>query len=160
VSGTSGRAEPHNGTVIDTRLVGYWSDRDLYLGSPEDSDIAFRPNGSGWAYWSKWGGVFMVLRFAWHTTADARLVLRLRRELSGSWYLEDSRIKHRVEDQQSGQGNLAVAYEISQQTDAYGRSARAVKFSQQISPSVIGDRFAYIRTITDSEDDQAGPSEP
>jgi hypothetical protein len=42
--------------VRDTRLVGYWSDKNLYQGAMEAADIAFRPDGTGWAYWSRAGG--------------------------------------------------------------------------------------------------------
>ena len=34
--------------VLDERLVGYWQDEDLYQGSMEAADIAFRGDGTGW----------------------------------------------------------------------------------------------------------------
>jgi hypothetical protein len=33
--------------MLDERLVGYWSDEDLYQGAMEAADIAFRPDGTG-----------------------------------------------------------------------------------------------------------------
>ena len=36
--------------VLDERLVGYWPDEDLYQGSMEAADIAFRGDGTGWTY--------------------------------------------------------------------------------------------------------------
>jgi hypothetical protein len=57
------------GTVLDPRLVGYWSDEALYQGAMEAADIAFRPDGTGWTYWSRDGGTFYVDRFSWHARA-------------------------------------------------------------------------------------------
>jgi hypothetical protein len=56
--------------VLDERLVGYWSDEDLYQGAMEAADIAFRADGTGWTYWSRDGGTFYVVRFSWHTGAN------------------------------------------------------------------------------------------
>ena len=65
------------GAVLDERLVGYWSDQDLYRGAMEAADIAFRPDGTGWTYWSRDAGTFFAYRFTWHTTEGHRLALAL-----------------------------------------------------------------------------------
>ena len=67
--------------MLDPRLVGYWSDQDLYQGAMEAADIAFRADGTGWTYWSRDGGTFYVLRFNWHTAANRNLTLDLHEEL-------------------------------------------------------------------------------
>ncbi|HCU91858.1 MAG TPA: hypothetical protein DHU96_03625 [Actinobacteria bacterium] len=77
------------GAVLDERLVGYWSDQDLYRGAMEAADIAFRPDGTGWTYWSRDAGTFFAYRFTWHTTEGHRLALALHHELSGTWDLKD-----------------------------------------------------------------------
>lgn len=74
--------------MLDTRLAGYWSDEDLYQGAMEAADIAFRLDGTGWAYWSRDGGGFFILRFSWQTTNGQCLTLSLHQELSGTWELE------------------------------------------------------------------------
>jgi hypothetical protein len=74
--------------VLDERLVGYWSDQDLYQGAMEAAEIAFRPDGTGWTYWSRAGGAFSVYRFTWHTTEGRQLSLALHHELSGTWDLK------------------------------------------------------------------------
>jgi hypothetical protein len=44
------------GGMLDRRLVGYWSDKDMYMAGMEAADIAFRADGAGWTYWSNAAG--------------------------------------------------------------------------------------------------------
>jgi hypothetical protein len=143
------------GVVLDTHLVGYWSDESLYQGAMEAADIAFRHDGSGWAYWSRDGGGFFVLRFGWHI-AEGRLVLDLREKLSGTWVLEGRATRHRVTSQAASDGEIVVAYEIRAGQDAFGRPATLFEVGQPISRGTIGDRFAFKRELAVDEQDPAG----
>jgi hypothetical protein len=96
--------------VLDMCLVGYWSDEDLYQGAMEAADIAFRPDGTGWTYWSRDGGTFFILRFRWHTTNDQHLTLGLHEKLSGTWDLESSSTRHHVTSQSARGEQIAVTY--------------------------------------------------
>jgi hypothetical protein len=155
MSGLTAPALVQNGAMLDSRLFGYWSDGDLYQGSPEASDIAFRPDGTGWTYWSNWGGAFTIWRFAWDTTADLRLVLRVNRHVSGTVRVGNSGPIHDVDGEWSRNDVISVGYETSQQPDAHGRISNVVTFDRHISLSVIRDRFAYIRPVTSADLDQA-----
>src|SRR3569833_3497088 len=82
---------------MDSRLVGYWSEAEVYPGSTEYTELGFRADGSGWQYWSSWSTTFCVHRCSWHVPAPGRLTARLRMELDGSWSLAGSDVSHRVE---------------------------------------------------------------
>ena len=114
--------------------LGFWSDEDLYQGAMEAADIAFRPDGNGWAYWSRDGGTFFVLRFSWHTTHGHRLTLDLREQLSGTWDLEGRTARHRVTSQAAYATKIALTYEIHLGEDALGRPATLLEASQPIRP--------------------------
>jgi hypothetical protein len=144
--------------VLDTRLAGYWSDEDLYQGAMEAAGIAFRPDGNGWAYWSRDGGTFFVLRLSWHTTHGHRLALDLREQLSGTWDLEGRTARHRVTSQAACATKIALTYEIHPGEDALGRPATLLEASQPIRPGTIGDRFAFKRELTEDEQDPAARS--
>jgi hypothetical protein len=63
------------GGMLDRRLVGYWSDKDMYMAGMEAADIAFRTDGTGWTYWSSAAGGFEVLRFVWRQASRSALTL-------------------------------------------------------------------------------------
>jgi len=100
--------------VLDERLVGLWSDEDLYQGDMEAADIAFRSDGTGWTYWSRDGGSFEVLRFGWHTDANRDLTLDLHENLSGTWDLSGHTTEHRVASRTPYDKQIVLAYEITQ----------------------------------------------
>jgi hypothetical protein len=139
--------------VPDERLVGYWSDEDLYQGAMEAADIAFRSDGTGWTYWSRDGGPFNVLRFVWHTGASHTLTLDLHQELSGTWELHDHATQHRVSSQAARDKQIVLAYEITAGQNLYRKPATLLQFDQQISIGTIGNRFTYKRELAQTEYD-------
>ena len=141
------------GAVLDERLVGYWSDEDLYQGSMEAADIAFRADGTGWTYWSRDGGTFFVYRFTWHTIEGRRLTLALHHQLSGTWDLQDHTTRHRVTSQAASGKQIALAYQIIEGQNALRKPATLLRLDQQISVGTIGDRFAFKRQLADTEHD-------
>jgi hypothetical protein len=148
------------GAMLDARLVGYWSDEALYLGAMEAADIAFRPDGNGWAYWSRDGGAFFVLRFSWHTAEDGQLALDLHERLSGSWDLAGRTTRHRVTSQRTCNAQVMLCYQILAGQDISGRPATLLEADQPISRGTIGDRFAFKRGLAGDEQDPAtGPAD-
>jgi hypothetical protein len=141
------------GIVLDPRLVGYWSDQDLYQGAMEAADIAFRPDGAGWTYWSRDGGTFYVDRFRWHTTADNRLILDVHEKLFGTWDLEGHTTRHHVDSQAPSGKQLVLAYQITAGQDSFKRPATLLELDQPINVATIGDRFAFHRELTRDEQD-------
>lgn len=89
-----------NDRGVNARLVGYWSESELYPGSPEYTELGFRADGTGWQYWSSWSTEFAVHRFDWAEPEPGRLALRLRMELDGTWSLDGAEVAHRVERRQ------------------------------------------------------------
>lgn len=154
--------EVHTGAVLDSRLVGYWSDADLYQGSMEAADIAFRPDGIGWAHWSRDGGGFFVLRFSWHTGGGQRLTLRLRQKLSGTWDLDGSSVRHHVTSQDALDEHFAATYQTSPGRNLYGEPATLLRLDKALRPGTIGDKFALRRPLSDDERDPVSdePSKP
>src|SRR5262245_43327205 len=108
----------------------------------EAADIAFRPDGTGWTYWSRVGGAFEVHRFRWRTTAGHQLTLDLRRQLSGTWHLARGTIRHRVTSQAACGERIVLAYQIRAGQDVLGRPATLLEAGQPINPGTVGDRFA------------------
>lgn len=141
------------GAMLDERLAGYWSDEDLYQGAMEAADIAFRPDGTGWTYWSRDGGTFLVYRFTWHTTEDHRLTLTLHQQLSGTWDLAGHATRHRVTSQAASGQQIALTYQITRGQNALRKPATLLKLDQEISAGTIGDRFAFKRELADTEHD-------
>jgi hypothetical protein len=141
--------------VMDRRLVGYWSDKNLYLGGMKAADIAFRPDGNGWALGLNAGGGFVILRFTWHAAERRRLTLHLREELSGTWHREGRTYRHRVTSQNACDTKIVLAYKIRRSRDVLGRPATLLEAGQRISPGVIGDRFAFERELARHERDPA-----
>jgi hypothetical protein len=135
--------------------VGYWSDKNLYLGAMEAADIAFRPDGTGWAYWSGAGGGFLVLRFSWDTPEGWQLILGLREELSGRWRVERHTIRHLVTSQAACDTRIVLTYKIRAGQDVLGRPATLLEADQPVSRGTIGDRFALERELAGDEQDPA-----
>jgi hypothetical protein len=139
--------------VLDERLVGYWSDEDLYQGDMEAADIVFRHDGTGWTYWSKFGGPFVVYRFTWHTAADGRLTLVLHQQLAGTWNLQGDTFRHRVTSRAASDRTVLLIYAIRPGQDVFGRPATLLNVDHPISLGTIGDRFALKRELLEDEQD-------
>lgn len=149
--------------MSDARLVGYWSDENLYQGSMEAADIAFGPDGNGWACWSRDGGAFFILRFNWQAGQDGQLTLDLRQRLSGSWDLEGHvtrhRVtRHRVTSQDACDERVALRYEIRAGQDVFGSPATLLEADRPVSRGTIGARFAFKRGLAGDEQDPAAGS--
>jgi hypothetical protein len=133
--------------------VGYWSDKNLYQGAMEGADIAFRPDGNGWTYWSRIGYSFFIQRFGWDSADGNQLVLDLREELSGRWYTERYATRHRVTSRDACDTKIVLSYEIHAGDNVLGEPATLLEVSQPVSLGTIGNRFAFERTLAASEDD-------
>jgi hypothetical protein len=139
--------------VLDERLVGLWSDEDLYQGDMEAADIAVRSDGTGWTYWSRDGGSYYVLRFGWHTDANLDLTLDLHENLSGIWDLSGHMTEHRVASRTPHDKQIVLAYKITQAQNILRKPATLLQLDRQISMGTIGDRFAYKRELAATEYD-------
>jgi hypothetical protein len=95
--------------LVNARLVGYWSESELYPGSTEYTELGFRADGTGWQYWSSWSTEFVVHRFAWHTPEPGRLAVHLRMELDGTWAADNT---HRVERREHIDTRLDLAWTL------------------------------------------------
>jgi hypothetical protein len=127
--------------VLDARLVGLWSDDVLYQGSMEEAAVVFRPDGSGWTYWARDGGVFSVHRFGWRTAAS-RLRLGFSQQRSGTWTVQGHEVRHRVDRQRTRDTELALTYTISAGRDLFGNPATLLELDQRLIGGTVGDRFA------------------
>jgi hypothetical protein len=141
--------------VMDSRLVGYWSDKNLYQGGMKAADIAFRPDGKGWAEGSNAAYGFVILRFTWHAAERRQLTLHLCEELSGTWHWEGRTLRYRVTSRHACDTKIVLAYKIRRGRDALGRPATLLEAGQRISPGEIGDRFAFERELGRHERDPA-----
>jgi hypothetical protein len=141
-----------------SRLAGYWTDKILYPGDMEASDVAFRPDGVGWVYWYNAAGAFTVLRFAWRDTEGKRLTLDLKGEASGSWRMDGSTVSHHVDRQTVSFERLAMTYEVVAGQDAAGSPVTILDFDRHVIVGVTGSRFALERKIAHDECDPAGVS--
>lgn len=141
--------------MLDTRLVGYWSDKNLSQGSMEAADIAFRPDGRGWVYWSNFGGGFHIMRFRWYLGDRRRLTLDVREELSGRWYRDRRSLGtgYRVSSKQASGPRIVLGYEVREGQDVLGRPATLLETDQPISLGTIGARFALERQLSGDEQD-------
>jgi len=137
--------------VRDRRLVGYWSSKNLSIGAMEAADIAFRPDGDGWIYWSNLGG-FEILRFRWHT-AGGQLTLDPYEAPSGTWRYERGRPRYRVTSEAMSDTTTVLTYEISQGRDVLGRPATLLETGQPIRLGTVGSRFAFERQLAAGERD-------
>lgn len=127
--------------VIDSQLVGYWSDEVLYLGDMEANDVGFRTDGSGFTYWTRVGGVFEVGRFRWHIDSHGRLSVRFLRRLSGTWTVRGDDIRHRVDRESASRSTGATAYVVKTGRDVFGNPATLLVLSRPIG--LGGSQFAF-----------------
>lgn len=138
----------------DARLVGYWSDNQLYPGDMEGTDIAFCADGTGWTYWSNAAGAFEILRFRWHARGSA-LALHIREYVSGTWHLEGSTVRHSQEDRREQDERVFPGYRITAGQNAAGDPATVLTFDQHVIHGVGSDRFARERELAPNERDPA-----
>ena len=139
--------------MLDSRLAGYWSDKNLSLGAMEAADIAFRPDGYGWVYWSNAGG-FYILRFSWQVAENRELTLHMHEELSGTWRWNGHRVQYGVASQEACDTMTVLIYEIRQGEDVLGRPATLLETDQPISLGTVGRRFAFERELVGNEHDR------
>ena len=109
--------------MLDRRLVGYWSDKDMYMAGMEAADIAFRADGTGWTYWSNAAGGFEILRFVWQQASRSALTLRVREYAGGTWSLDRGTVTHQLRSQHADDRKIALGYEISAGQKVYGDPA-------------------------------------
>lgn len=138
--------------MLDSRLAGYWSDKNLNLGAMEAADVAFRPDGSGWVYWANAGG-FFVSRFTWHVAERRELTLDMHEELSGRWRWERHAVRYRVASQEARGTTTVLTYQIRQGQDVLGRPATLLETGEPISLGTVGSRFAFERELAGDERD-------
>jgi hypothetical protein len=138
--------------VFDAHLEGVWSDGPLYQGSMESAAMVFRPDGSGWTYWARIGGVFSVHRFGWRTDSHRQLHVRLRHHLSGTWAVHDDEIRHHVDSQHTRDTHVVLTYTINPGQDISGNPATVLDLDRPVIPGTLGDRFALKHSHTRVED--------
>jgi hypothetical protein len=139
--------------VLDHRLTGYWSDEPLYLGAMEAAEIAFRGDGIGWTYWSRFGGAFEVLRFSWRTAEGRRLTIDLHKLLSGTWDLAGHAVRHHISDQTRRDEQIVLTYDLTTGQNVLGEPATLLTVNRPIVIGTIGERFAFRRELAQTEED-------
>jgi hypothetical protein len=141
----------------DRRLVGYWSDKNLYMGSMAAREIAFRADGTGWTYSCDAAKGFEVVRFTWRQASRSALTLRAREYAGGDWSLgHGDRITHRVTSQSARDERIILGYEITAGQNVNGRPATLLQVDQgAIRTVIIGKRFALERELAANEHDPA-----
>jgi hypothetical protein len=127
--------------MVDARLLGKWSDKNLYLGSMEAAEIAFSAEGTGWIRSSNAGGGFELTRFRWRDASGRNLTLDLYENESGTWRMVDGRPPHRAKEQLEDE-RIAVAYQITAGQDVVGNPATILEFDQPLIRGVVDNRFA------------------
>jgi hypothetical protein len=147
------------GIMLDTRLVGYWSDKHLYLGGMAAADIAFCADGTGWTNWSNVAGAFEVLRFRWRQTSGSSLTLRLREYVSGTWSLDGDTTTHQPGEHSARDEQIVLGYEITAGHTVIGDPVEVLEFDRHIIRGVLGNRFAFERELTAHEHGPAYNSE-
>jgi hypothetical protein len=139
--------------------VGYWSDKNLYMGSMAVDEIAFRADGTGWTYWCNAARGFEVVRFTWRQASRSALTLRVREYAGGDWSLghgDRPVITHRVTSQSARDERISLGYEITAGQNVIGSPATLLQFDQVVIRSVvIGKRFALERELAANEHDPA-----
>lgn len=138
--------------MLDARLVGLWWDDVLYQGSMEEAAVVFRPDGSGWTYWARDGGVFSVHRFGWRTAPIGRLHLRFRQQRSGTWTVHDHKVRHHVDRRRTRDAELALTYTINPGRDLFDNPITLLELDQHVIAGTVGDRFALKHSNTRIED--------
>ncbi|NED96403.1 hypothetical protein G1H11_13915 [Phytoactinopolyspora alkaliphila] len=121
--------------MIDTSLVGYWSDDIMYSGATEANDLTFRPDGSGFTYWARLGDVFEVDRFTWHVDSAGKLHVRLIRMLTGTWTVRDNRIHHRVQLEDDIDVAHETSYALAAGRDVFGNNVSTLTLHRPILPA-------------------------
>jgi hypothetical protein len=139
--------------VLDDRLAGYWSDENLYQGAMEAADIAFRGDGTGWTYWSRDGGAYAVMRFGWRTTAGLQLIIDVNELLWGRWDLIGQTVHHDIRGQMKEDEQIVVTYEVTTGHDVFREPATLLILNRPIEIATIGDRFAFKRELTQTDQD-------
>jgi hypothetical protein len=147
-----------NGQVPDERLLGYWSDKNLYPGDMEAADVVFRADGVGWVYWYGAGMGFEVLRFTWQAESGHGLTVRLQEYASGTWDLDDGNVMHQVRGREARDEVIEMGYEVRDGDDAAGRPVTLLGFDQALVFGVTGDLFALERELAEGEVDPASES--
>ncbi|KDN18423.1 hypothetical protein [Amycolatopsis rifamycinica] len=97
---------------MDPRLIGYWSDQEIYPGSPEYTDLGFRADGSGWMYWASWSTEFVVHRFGWRVPAPGVLVVRRRLTIGGTWSVDGPGVTHRPESREEADTVVELGWAV------------------------------------------------
>ncbi|NED96387.1 hypothetical protein G1H11_13835 [Phytoactinopolyspora alkaliphila] len=118
--------------MIDTDLLGYWSDDGRRSGAAEANDMAFRDDGSGFTYWARIvGGTFTVERFTWLVDAGGRLQIRFNELLYGNWVVENGQIVHRVENTSPAtdipREFQITTYSVTSGTSMFGKRITSLK---------------------------------
>jgi hypothetical protein len=126
--------------MIEEDLTGHWSERDLYPHEVELGEVAFRPDGTGWLYWSSWSKSFSLHRFTWRIPAPGHVDVHLHRYFSGTWRPDDT---HDVQAEELDERTLALAYTLK---PAEGEVGPVLEFDQRLEEWTIGNCFA----LTDS----------
>jgi len=144
--------------MLDSRLVGYWSDEPLYQGDMEFADVAFRADWTGWTYWCNAAGAFEVVRFSWQGNGPV-LHLHLREYVAGTWSLNGGKLTHQLTDRSGEDQLISLAYEIIAGQNATGDPATLLQFDQSVIRGVVGDRFALKRELAINERDPGYDSE-
>lgn len=109
--------------MVDTDLVGYWTDNVMYARSAETNELAFRGDGSGYAYWMHVEGLFTIQNFTWRTDPPGTLHLQFTDNLTGSWHIAGDDLDHRVEAEEPDDAAFTTAYTIIDAEDALGMPA-------------------------------------
>jgi hypothetical protein len=147
--------------MLDERLVGYWSDKEVYPGGMEAADIAFRPDGTGWVYWYNAARGFGVTSFTWRATASGHVAFTLGETASGTWQFVGGVLSHEVRSREAGEKQLTVAYRLTPAPPGTARPAALLEFSQPIIRGVTDRRFAFERELPENEHSPASsPQEP
>jgi len=144
--------------MLDARLAGYWSDKDLYLGGMEGTDIAFRADGTGWTYWSNAAGAFEILCFTWQASG-AVLDLYVHEYASGTWNLDGGEVTHSQRDRRGQDEHVSVGYQITAGQSVAGDPATVLQFDQHVIRGVSSNRFALERELAATDHDPARSSD-
>jgi hypothetical protein len=149
-------------SVQDPRLPGYWSDRYLYQGSMEAADLAFGADGTGWQYWSNFGGAFELLLFRWRLGPESVLGLHLFEYAGGDWARDraQGRRTYQLRERHGGDDRIDVAYEIKAGRDVNGRPVTLLEFERDVRSGLMGGRFARQRDLAPDERNPADGLDP
>lgn len=143
-----------NGVMLETGLVGYWSDKHLYPGDMEATDIAFCADGTGWTDWTNAAQAFEIMRFRWQASGST-LVLHLHEYVSGTWNLDGGTAPRQQRDRHALDEQIPLGYEITEGQNAVGGPATVLQFDRHVILGVSSNRFAFERELADGERDPA-----